>query len=44
MAVTSINQIKNWFKTGLKTAQEHFWHWMDSYWHKEDEIPISSIG
>ncbi|NLN33873.1 MAG: hypothetical protein GX159_09820 [Flavobacteriaceae bacterium] len=44
MAVTSINQIKNWFKNGLKPAQEHFWHWMDSYWHKEDEIPISSIG
>lgn len=40
---TPINNIKNWFKTGLKPTQEQFWAWMDSYWHKAEKIPMSSI-
>lgn len=43
MAKTNMTQLKNWFKNGLKPAQEHFWNWMDSYWHKDDTIPTSSI-
>lgn len=37
------NTLKNWFKTGLKPTQEHFWAWMDSYWHKDEKIPITAI-
>lgn len=35
--------LKNWFKTGLKPLQNHFWMWLDSYWHKSEAIPITSI-
>lgn len=44
MAKTSITQLKNWFKNGLKPLQEHFWNWMDSYWHKDEMIPIDTIA
>ena len=37
------NTIKNWFKKGLKPLQDHFWTWIDSYWHKNDLIPITSV-
>ncbi|QTV06067.1 hypothetical protein [Faecalibacter bovis] len=37
------NTIKQWFKRGLKPLQEHFWTWIDSFWHKNDLIPMSSI-
>lgn len=37
------NTIKQWFKRGLKPLQEHFWTWIDSFWHKSDKLPISSI-
>lgn len=43
MAKTAINTIKNWFKTGLKPTQDQFWNWMDSYWHKDEEIPQDKI-
>ena len=43
MAQTAINIIKNWFKTGLKPTQDQFWNWMDSYWHKDEEIPQDKI-
>lgn len=39
----SKNVIKGWFKTGLKPLQNQFWAWMDSYWHKDEEIPLSKI-
>lgn len=35
--------IKNWFKTGLKPTQEQFWAWIDSFWHKDEKIPITAI-
>ena len=37
------NTLKNWFRTGLKPLQEQFWAWMDSYWHKDEKIPITAI-
>jgi hypothetical protein len=40
---TSLNTIKNWFKTGLKPTQAQFWAWMDSFWHKDEQIPMAKI-
>lgn len=41
--ITDLNQLKNWFKTGLKPTQAQFWAWMESYWHKDEEIPQDKI-
>lgn len=43
MAKQSLNNIKNWFKTGLIPTQNQFWDTWDSFWHKDDQIPTSSI-
>ncbi|SDC52168.1 tail fiber protein [Williamwhitmania taraxaci] len=43
MAVTDKNQIKAWFKRGLKPLASQFEAWLDSYWHREDAIPTSSV-
>lgn len=43
MAKVSIATLKEWYMRGKKPLQEQFWHWMDSYRHKDDMIPISSI-
>jgi hypothetical protein len=43
MAKQNISTLKNWFKRGLKPLQQHFFDWMDSYWHKDESIPISQI-
>ena len=40
---TDKNIINNWFKTGLKPTQAQFWATWDSFWHKDEKIPISSI-
>jgi hypothetical protein len=37
------NTIKNWFRTGLKPTQAQFWATWDSFWHKEEKIPITAI-
>ena len=44
MAKQNISTLKNWFKRGLKPLQQQFADWMDSYWHKDEAIPISSIN
>ena len=41
---TDKTTIKNWFKTGLKPSQQQFWSTWDSYWHKSEKLPISSIS
>lgn len=41
---TNINTIKNWFRTGLKPTQAQFWAFFESYWHKDETIPQSSIS
>ena len=41
---TDKNTINNWFKTGLKPTQAQFWATWDSFWHKDEKIPISSIN
>ena len=43
MAIQNINTIKNWFKRGFKPLQQQFYDWMDSYWHKDEKIPIATI-
>ncbi len=40
---TAKNIIKGWFKNKKKPKQEHFWAWLDSYFHKEEKIPIESV-
>ena len=37
------NTIKNWFRTGLKPSQAQFWATWDSFWHKDEKIPITAI-
>ncbi len=43
MAVQSLSTIKNWFKTRLKPTQTQFWDTWDSFWHKNDTIPVDSV-
>ncbi len=42
--VTAKDIIKGWFKNKKKPTQEQFWAWIDSFWHKEEEIPIDKIN
>lgn len=41
---TSINTILGWFKTGNKPTQTQFWNSWQSFWHKDEAIPQSSIN
>lgn len=43
MAKTARNTIKTWFETGDFPTQEQFWNWLDSFWHKDDQLGISNI-
>jgi hypothetical protein len=38
------NTIKNWFRTSLKPTQAQFWATWDSFWHKDEKIPITAIA
>lgn len=40
MAVTHINQILEWFKTGKKPTQAHFWATWGSFWHKHEGVVV----
>ncbi|MBO9200592.1 MULTISPECIES: hypothetical protein [Niastella] len=44
MAIQNINTLKGWFKRGFKPLQQQFYDWMDSYWHKDEQLPISSVN
>lgn len=39
----SISTIKDWFRNGLRPTQSHFWATWDSFWHKDEQIPVTSI-
>lgn len=41
--ITPISTLKRRFANFLKPTQEHFWAWMDSYWHKDENIPMNKI-
>lgn len=43
MAKQTLNILKNCFRTGLKPTQQQFWDWMDSFFHKDEKIPLTSI-
>lgn len=43
MAKQTLNTLKNWFRTSLKPTQAQFWDWLDSFWHKDDKIPLDSL-
>lgn len=43
MAITALNTIKNWFKTGLIPTQAQFWDTWDSFRHKYEKIPVAEI-
>ncbi len=40
---TEKNILKKWFENFKKPTQEQFWAWLDSYWHKDEKIPIENI-
>ncbi|PQL95216.1 hypothetical protein [Apibacter adventoris] len=35
--------LKPWFSNGKKPDEQQFWAWLESYWHKEEKIPIEVI-
>ncbi len=41
--MTSKKTLKKWFSNFMKPAQEHFYAWIDSFWHKDEKIPMASI-
>lgn len=43
MAVESRNTIKGWFETSDEPTQAQFWAWIDSFFHKNDVIPIDNV-
>lgn len=43
MAISSRSQLKAWFQRGLKPLESQFASWIDSFWHKDDAIPMSSV-
>lgn len=44
MAIRSISQLKAWFKKGAYPTAEQFSDWQDSYYHKEESVPISAVN
>ena len=41
--MTPKKTLKKWFSNFMKPAQEHFAEWIDSFWHKDEKIPMSKI-
>jgi hypothetical protein len=41
--MTAIQTLKQWFSNFKKPTQEQFWAWMDSFFHKSEKIPMTSI-
>lgn len=44
MAITTIEQLKQWFRKGLYPTQAQFWAWLDSYRHKNESIPMAEVS
>jgi hypothetical protein len=40
----SKEELKKLFENGDKPTQEEFWEWQDSYWHKDEKLPIETAG
>ncbi len=43
MAIRSLNQLKKWFQKGCYPTAAQFGDWMDSFFHKNDTIPVTSV-
>lgn len=43
MAIRSIAQLKAWFKRGAYPTAEQFADWLDSFFHKDEKVPVSSV-
>lgn len=43
MAIRPIAQLKAWFSRGAYPSATQFADWMDSFFHKDETLPISSI-
>ncbi len=41
--VVDKNTLRKWLRTKLKPTQQQFWAWIDSYWHKDEQIPVANI-
>lgn len=41
--MANLNNILSWFETGKKPTQTQFWTSWQSFWHKDEPIPQSSI-
>ena len=41
--MTPKKTLKKWFSNFMKPAQEHFAEWIDSYWHKSEQIQMKNI-
>lgn len=44
MPLKPLNTLKSWFETGDKPTQAQFWDWLDSFFHKDETIPIDSVA
>lgn len=44
MATTPLNTLKSWFETGDYPTQAQFWSWLESFWHKDEPIPMTAIA
>ncbi|MBD8348568.1 glycerophosphodiester phosphodiesterase family protein [Dysgonomonas sp. HGC4] len=43
MAITERQAIKNWFIRSAMPTRLQFWAWLDSFWHKNDQMPIDNV-
>lgn len=41
--MTTKDTLKQWFKNGKKPDESQFSEWLESYWHKDEKIPIEII-
>jgi hypothetical protein len=44
MALKTIEQLRNFFRTGLKPTQQQFWDVFDSFRHIGDNLTISDVS
>lgn len=44
MAIQSLNILKSWVVARWKPTVVQVKDWMDSFWHKQDTIPMASVG
>lgn len=43
MAVRNLSQLKGWFKRGMYPTESQFGDWLDSFFHRDDKIPVGSV-